>query len=154
MEKCNLQWKKMGRVFRRVSGDRHAPFDTLVLILSQGKVAMDPVKVAGVCNWPVPYNVTEVRSFLGLINFYCCFVEDFSHIARPLNQLQSRILRGLGKQIDQSKKPLTSSSTSSLQHQSLSFLTKPSIFLLKPMPQHMQQVQFYPSFVMMGNGDQ
>ena len=48
---------------------------------------MDPVKVAGVCDWPVPHNVTEVRSFLGFINFYCCFVEDFSHIARPLNQL-------------------------------------------------------------------
>ena len=36
----------------------------LGLILSQGQVAMDPVQVAGVHDWPVPHNVTEVRSFL------------------------------------------------------------------------------------------
>ena len=59
----------------------------LGLILSQGHVAMDPVKVAGVCNWPVPWNVTEVKSFLGFINFYHHFVDDFSHIAKPLNLL-------------------------------------------------------------------
>ena len=48
---------------------------------------MDPIKVAGVHNWPVPCNITEVKSFLGFINFYCHFVDDFSHIAKPLNQL-------------------------------------------------------------------
>ena len=35
--------------------------DYLRLILSQGQVAMDPVKVAGVQDWPVPCNVTEVN---------------------------------------------------------------------------------------------
>ena len=59
----------------------------LGLILSAGKVAMDPVKVAGVHDWPIPHNVTEVRSFLGFINFYHRFVEDFFHIAKPLNNL-------------------------------------------------------------------
>src|SRR3979490_194641 len=39
----------------------------LRLILSAGKVAMDPVKVAGVHDWPIPCNVTKVRSFLGKI---------------------------------------------------------------------------------------
>ena len=52
----------------------------LGLILSQGQVAMDPVKVSGVQDWPIPHNVTEVKSFLG-------FIKDFSHIAKPLNQL-------------------------------------------------------------------
>src|SRR3979490_3006804 len=56
-------------------------------IFSAGKVAMDPVKVAGVCDWPIPRNVTEVRSFLGFINFYRRFVDGFSHIAKPLNNL-------------------------------------------------------------------
>ena len=59
----------------------------LGLILSQGQVAMDPVKVAGVQDWPTPFNVTEVKSFIGFINFYHHFVDDFSHIAKPLNQL-------------------------------------------------------------------
>ena len=62
----------------------------LGLILSQGQVAMDPVKVARVRDWPVLHNVTEVRSFLGFINFYHCFVENFSHIAKPLNQLMKQ----------------------------------------------------------------
>src|SRR3979490_2488446 len=44
--------------------------DYLGLILSAGKVAMDPVKVAGVHDWPIPCKVTEVRSFLRFINFY------------------------------------------------------------------------------------
>ena len=59
----------------------------LGLILSQGQVAMDPVKVSGVQDWPIPRNVTEVKSFLGFINFYRRFIKDFSHIAKPLNQL-------------------------------------------------------------------
>ena len=52
-----------------------------------GTVAMDPVKLAGVWDWPTPCNVTEVKSFLGFLNFYWWFVDNFSHIARPLNQL-------------------------------------------------------------------
>src|SRR3979490_2805228 len=59
----------------------------LGLILSAGKVAMDPVKVAGVRYWPILCNVTEVRSFLGFINFYHLFVDGFSHITKPLNNL-------------------------------------------------------------------
>ena len=59
----------------------------LGLILSQGQVAMDPVKVAGVRDWPVPQNITEVKSFLGFINFYRRFIADFSHVAKPLNHL-------------------------------------------------------------------
>ena len=31
--------------------------------------------------------MTEVKSFLGFINFYRQFIKDFSHIAKPLNQL-------------------------------------------------------------------
>ena len=48
---------------------------------------MDPVKVVGVRDWLTPCNVTEVKSFLGFINFYCRFVDNFSHITKPLNAL-------------------------------------------------------------------
>ena len=50
-------------------------FMQLGLILSQGQIAMDPVKVSGVQDWP-PCNVTEVKSFLGFINFYQQFIKD------------------------------------------------------------------------------
>ena len=59
----------------------------LGLILSHGQVTMDPVKVSGVQDWPILRKVTEVKSFLGFINFYRQFIKDFSHIAKPLNQL-------------------------------------------------------------------
>jgi len=59
----------------------------LELVISENKVAMDPVKVAGVCNWPVPENQTDVQAFIGFVNFYCRFIQDFLTIARPLFNL-------------------------------------------------------------------
>ena len=48
---------------------------------------MDPVKVAGVTEWPTPSNRKEVQSFLGFTNFYRRFIQGFSHLARPLFDL-------------------------------------------------------------------
>jgi hypothetical protein len=59
----------------------------LGLIISENRVEMDPVKVAGVAEWPEPTSKQEVRSFLGFVNFYRRFVKDFSHHARPLFDL-------------------------------------------------------------------
>jgi hypothetical protein len=59
----------------------------LGLIISENRVEMDPVKVAGVAEWPEPSNKREVQSFLGFVNFYRRFVKDFSHHARPLFDL-------------------------------------------------------------------
>jgi hypothetical protein len=44
-------------------------------------------KVAAVTQWPVPVNTNELRSFLGLGNYYRDFVQDFSAIAAPLTAL-------------------------------------------------------------------
>jgi hypothetical protein len=59
----------------------------LGLIISENRVEMDPVKVAGVAEWPEPTGKREVQSFLGFVNFYCWIVKDFSHHARPLFDL-------------------------------------------------------------------
>jgi len=59
----------------------------LGLVISENKVAMDPVKVTGVCEWPVPENWTDVQAFVGFVNFYRHFIQDFSTIARPLFDL-------------------------------------------------------------------
>src|SRR5882724_8278255 len=62
----------------------------LGLILLEGRMEMDPVKVAGVRNWPTPRNVTEVHSFVRFVNFYRHFVQDFLHVIKPLHQLTKK----------------------------------------------------------------
>jgi len=59
----------------------------LGVIISHNSVAMDPIKVAGVAEWPEPTNKKEVQSFLGFTNFYRRFIQDFSRHARPLFDL-------------------------------------------------------------------
>ena len=38
-------------------------------------------------NWPVPKNITEVRSYLGLCSYYRRFIPSFSSRASPINRL-------------------------------------------------------------------
>ena len=61
--------------------------DYLRLILEEGVTHMDPAKVAVIATWPTPTSVKQVRSFLGFCNFYQPFIYQFSHIAKPLNEL-------------------------------------------------------------------
>jgi len=59
----------------------------LGMIVGNGNVHMDPVKVEGITQWLTPSCVKDVHSFLGFCNFYHTFIPDFSNIARPLNDL-------------------------------------------------------------------
>ena len=60
------------------------------MIISKGKVAMDPKKVEAIVKWPVPENVKQVQSYLGFANFYRRFIKDFAKIARPLAELTKK----------------------------------------------------------------
>src|SRR5713226_9697707 len=52
----------------------HAEIEYLGLRLRPGHVAMDPVKLAGIANWPTPHCLREVHSFLGFAGFYRRFI--------------------------------------------------------------------------------
>jgi hypothetical protein len=57
----------------------------LGVIIGQGKVEMDPIKVKGIAKWPVLTTIKDVHSFLGFCNFYRSFITSFSAIVHPLN---------------------------------------------------------------------
>ena len=69
---------------------RQSMVEYLSFILSEGQVEMDSIKVASVCNWMTLRNVTKVQFFMGFVNFYWIFIQDFSHMAKPLHQLTKK----------------------------------------------------------------
>jgi hypothetical protein len=44
-------------------------------------------KIRAILDWPMPMNVTELRSFFGLWSYYRRFVRGFSHLGAPLMDL-------------------------------------------------------------------
>jgi hypothetical protein len=64
----------------------------LGLIVGVGKVAMDPVKVQGITEWPELETKNDLQQFLGFINFYQRFIRNFADIAKPLHALTGKAL--------------------------------------------------------------
>ena len=56
-------------------------------IISNKGIEMDDTKVKSIVNFPVPQNTSELRRFLGLSGYYRRFIENFSLITSPLNNL-------------------------------------------------------------------
>lgn len=57
------------------------------MIIGQGQVTMDPIKLTAIHNWKSPTSVKGIWSFLGFTNFYCKFIPNFFHVVAPLNLL-------------------------------------------------------------------
>src|SRR5258707_15530678 len=51
---------------------------------------MDPIKVQGVTDWAQPTKVKDVQSFIGFVNFYRRFIQNFSKITCPLHVLTQK----------------------------------------------------------------
>ena len=62
----------------------------LGVIVGKGQIKMEQEKIKVVKEWKTPGKVKDVESFLGFANFYRCFIQNFSHIAKPLNELKGK----------------------------------------------------------------
>ncbi|KAL0414003.1 UNVERIFIED_CONTAM: putative mitochondrial protein [Sesamum radiatum] len=56
-------------------------------IVERGRIRMDPKKVQAIEEWQPPSDVHDLRSFLGLANYYRRFLKSYSEIARPMTDL-------------------------------------------------------------------
>ena len=85
----------------------------LGLVVSHNSIEMDPIKVKGVSEWPTARNKKDVQSFLGFVNFYQHFIQDFAKIAKPLHELTGKKtwkwLEAQQNSFEQLKKALVSS---------------------------------------------
>ena len=59
-------------------------------VISANGIEADNDKVQSVVSAQVPSNVSELRSFLGLVNYYGRFCRNLSTVAKPLNDLTSK----------------------------------------------------------------
>ena len=71
--------------FREVSFLEH--------IISEEGIRVDPKKIEVIIEWKPPRNVTEVRSFLGLVGYYRRFVKGFSMTTASVTRLVQKNVR-------------------------------------------------------------
>jgi hypothetical protein len=65
-------------------------WDTLFQIKG---IAVDPEKIEAIRRWPIPRNVSEVRYFMGLYDYYKRFIERFSKIVHPITSFQKKRIK-------------------------------------------------------------
>jgi hypothetical protein len=56
------------------------------VVTSRG-LEMDPKKVRVIQDWPTPESVSDLRSFVGLCNYYRSFIHNFAYRSAPLTKL-------------------------------------------------------------------
>ena len=96
-------------------------------IVGNGQIKMCPGKVDAILQWPIPTSVTDVRSFLGLCNYYRKFIRGFSTIASPLTDItkSDNAFTWSPKQqlsFDHLKRAITSAPVLQLPNQSLKWI--------------------------------
>ena len=62
----------------------------LGVVVGKGQVKMEQEKIKAVKEWKTPMKIKNIESFLGFANFYRRFIHNFSHTARPLNELKGK----------------------------------------------------------------
>ncbi len=86
-EVLKVLWKN--KLFLKVEKCKFEVLETeyLGVIISEGSIHMDPVKIQGIAEWPILTKKQQLQSFLGFTNFYRRFIKGYSKIVKPMTQL-------------------------------------------------------------------
>jgi hypothetical protein len=68
----------------------HSKIHYLGHVITDEGIAVNPTKVEAIMECPMPTNVLEVRSFMGLAGYYRRFVEGFSNMENLIMKLQKK----------------------------------------------------------------
>ena len=93
LESAGLTLKKSKCVFGLDS------IEYLGHIIDKNGLHPSPEKVKAIAEAPTPTNVTELKSFLGLINYYNKFLSNLSMLLSPLYRLLKKVPDGIGRMI-------------------------------------------------------
>jgi len=59
-------------------------------MVSTTGIRISPEKIKAIAEWPIPYNMKSVQSFLGFANFNRRFIEGYLKIALPLTDITKK----------------------------------------------------------------
>ena len=59
-------------------------------VIYEEGIAVDPEKIRAIMEWPIPKDVADIRSFMGITSYYSRFIEGFSKIAYLITSLQKK----------------------------------------------------------------
>jgi hypothetical protein len=59
-------------------------------VISAKGIVIDPEKIKAIMEWPVPKDVADIRSFMGITRYYHRFIEGFSKITYPITSLEKK----------------------------------------------------------------
>ena len=62
-------------------------------IINRDGIKTDPAKISAVKDYPAPESKTEVRAFMGLVNYYRHFITNCSEISEPINRTLKKDVR-------------------------------------------------------------
>lgn len=83
----------LGKAHMKISLEKSKFFkketEFLGYMVAHKTIRTDRRKIDTIVNYPTPTNLRELRSFLGLANYYRKFVQNFAQIAKPLTVLTS-----------------------------------------------------------------
>jgi len=65
--------------------------------LSVNGISAYPKKVKALMDWPIPNNIKELRSFLGLEGYYRKFIQKYAILVKPLTQLTEEATEAMNR---------------------------------------------------------